>query len=220
LFCFSKIELNLKKKRNTYCHIYNNHEEKNFRKKKTRFAKFYSNNIFKVQFLPALYDPYATGDYTTFDSIGLNTILESYLVLLLTMLFIIVILLRPTYKSTQFKKMNILCWILLGMAIIEVLGHLVNSPSLDNMIQPGYNLIFTIFMIPIFLSIMTHVNLNKNLGFWIGLLYGVNSITPIFFSLPINNNIIKYAPYVAFVMLILFMISFRENRNLSYFGGR
>lgn len=166
---------------------------------------------FKIENLPFLYNPDLHGGNLSDISLGFNY-LENLLFAIVTIIFVIVLLFRPSYQSNQFRKMNILIMTLLGMAILELVARGIQSVDLDNIMVSGYNYLYSFFIMPIFLSIMTHVNLNKNLGFWIGLVYGIASIFPTFISLPINQNINQYSPYFALGMLVLFIFAFRENR--------
>jgi hypothetical protein len=76
------------------------------------------------------------------------------------------------------------------------------------------HLIFYLILTPMLLSIMTHINLDRNIGLWLGVFFAmpfvVDQLRLFLYSQKTINNAL---PYVAVLLLVLFLFLFRKNQK-------
>lgn len=112
--------------------------------------------------------------------------------------------------SSQFQKIFFIIILFLFIGALQVF---LSQPE-SSFISFFSSFIFQIILIPILLSIITHVNLDQKIGIWIGLFLGVPFLTnQLLISFFLKENMINSFPYIAFLLLILILIVFRENRD-------
>jgi len=114
------------------------------------------------------------------------------------------------HSSSQFKKIFISAISFCSFGILQLLFY--GSESSFSILAS--NFIFQIILIPSLLSIITHVNLDQKIGVWIGLFLGVPFlINQLWIPFFIPEKVFAFFPVLAALLLILFFIIFRENKD-------
>ncbi|MEM6963379.1 MAG: hypothetical protein AAF573_01355 [Bacteroidota bacterium] len=124
-----------------------------------------------------------------------------------------ILLYTPKYRSIQVQKIKYITFAILLLGLSEFLAAASNSMVFDAFLSNAYAYLYSFIFIPTFMSIITHVNLDQDLGFWIGALIGV----PYFIDEALSNlkgDWVSSLPYIALLMTVLFAISLRENQKM------
>lgn len=149
------------------------------------------------------------------NDLGVNefTLIDTFL-RIIVVIGIIVAIYFAKFHSTHFYTINIIFGVLMVMACLEWGMLIFGNYYLDFALEMSYDYISSFLIIPIFLSIMTHINVDKNLGFWVGGLLAmpslVMSIEP---NLLVSENNSNLLPHLALILLIVMFIAFRENKD-------
>ncbi len=114
------------------------------------------------------------------------------------------------YQSTHSKKLIAITLLLLAIGGLEYFVAARES----GLFELTCHLIYYLILTPLILSVMTHINLDRNIGLWLGLFFSMPFVVDQFKTfLFFQKTITDALPYIAILLLILFLLWFRENRH-------
>lgn len=114
------------------------------------------------------------------------------------------------YQSRHSKKIIAISLLLLAIGGLE---YFVAARESALFALPCH-LIFYLILSPMLLSIMTHINLDRNIGLWLGVFFAmpfvVDQLRVFLYSQKTINDTL---PYVAILLLVSFLLLFRKNQK-------
>lgn len=114
------------------------------------------------------------------------------------------------YQSRHSKKMITISLLLL---LIGGLEYFVAARE-SQLFELPCHLIFYLIMTPILLSVMTHINLDRNIGLWLGVFFAMPfAVDQLKIFLYFQKMISDALPYIAVLLLVLFLLLFRKNQK-------
>lgn len=163
---------------------------------------------------------------STFPSIGTTEDYFSYLLysngwllpvfqVVLMAAVVIFLIHRTRSYSDQFPKMVACFWVLCGVVAVELGVRYTGSYELDQLGHFIPSVLESFLIFPILLSVITHVNLDRQIGLWLGLLYGVPTLveTAAELLVPATHFGGLLLPGISLVLLIAAFIFLRENKT-------
>ena len=114
------------------------------------------------------------------------------------------------YQSRHSNKIITISLLLLAIGGLEYFVAARES----RLFELPCHLIFYLILTPMLLSVMTHINLDRNIGLWLGVFFAMPFVVDqVKTLLYFQKTISEVFPYVAVLLLALFLLSFRENRK-------
>lgn len=115
-------------------------------------------------------------------------------------------------RSRQLFKLNIGMALFLGLALIELANRELQYYQLDAFTDLWPTLISLLLLFPILLSVITHVNILRRAGLWLGVLMGAPQIV---FGILATMMLPPWLlPVVVIVLIIALLIWIKDNRAL------
>ncbi len=114
------------------------------------------------------------------------------------------------YQSRHSQKIIAISLLLLAIGGLEYFVAARES----GLFELPCHLIFYLILTPMLLSVMTHINLDKNIGLWLGVFFAMPFVVDQFNKFLYSQKTINGAlPYIAVLLLVLFLLLFTGKRK-------
>ena len=120
-----------------------------------------------------------------------------------------------TRLSKQILKLDRTIIFLFALIVLNLLSNLGGNYTTDYFIDMVILFVYSLLILPMLLSILTHINLDENLGLWLAALFGLPTLVgQIINDYIVPSSLYYILPFIALGLLILFKITLKENKVL------
>lgn len=119
---------------------------------------------------------------------------------------------KASFHSNHITKFRWVSISLLILAVLKLIAVSIGGYTFDYFIETIINSTYSIILLPLFISMLTHVHLEKNIGLWISLLIAIPSFWNGISFYILSGFVTEYFPYLAIAFIILFLIFLKENQ--------